>query len=153
MTLHITALLISIVFWTSSLLGTCQLNTVSSISLSIENLQSGQGDLHIAIYDEEEKFTKSKEPYLLKIHKVAATGRLQLQLDSIPHGRYALAIYHDVNSNGDLDKNIFGIPKEPYGFSNNPPAKWSAPKYKETSFMLEEEGVKLVVSVKKWKER
>lgn len=32
-------------------------------------------------------------------------------------GEYSFAIYHDINENEKLDSNIFGIPKEPYGFS------------------------------------
>ena len=30
-----------------------------------------------------------------------------------------MAIYHDENRNGKLDKNVIGIPKEHMGFSNN----------------------------------
>jgi uncharacterized protein (DUF2141 family) len=30
-----------------------------------------------------------------------------------------VSVYQDSNNNGQLDKNIFGIPKEKYGFSNN----------------------------------
>ncbi|MDZ7756077.1 DUF2141 domain-containing protein [Rhodohalobacter sp.] len=29
------------------------------------------------------------------------------------------AIYHDKNTNGELDTNLSGIPEEAYGFSNN----------------------------------
>ncbi len=32
---------------------------------------------------------------------------------------YAIDAFHDLNKNGKLDTNWPGIPKEPYGFSNN----------------------------------
>lgn len=34
-------------------------------------------------------------------------------------GKYAVVAFHDVNGNEELDKNMLGIPTEPYGFSNN----------------------------------
>ncbi len=32
-------------------------------------------------------------------------------------GAYAIAVYVDENGNGELDRGLFGIPSEPYGFS------------------------------------
>lgn len=154
MELHFTTLLLGAYCWAFGLLSLYQAPTpLSSISLAIDNLKSSHGNIHIAVYDTEEKFAKSLTPFRLKIHKTPTEGPLQLHLDSLPYGRYALAVYHDENGNGDLDKNLLGIPKEPYGFSNNPRAKWSAPSYEETSFELGAEGLKLAVSLKKWKER
>ena len=37
----------------------------------------------------------------------------------MPRGRYAIAVYHDVNGNGRLDRSAIGFPSEPYGFSND----------------------------------
>ena len=37
----------------------------------------------------------------------------------LPYGEYAVIAWHDINSNADLDHNIFGIPSESLGFSNN----------------------------------
>ncbi|HXZ85217.1 MAG TPA: DUF2141 domain-containing protein, partial [Myxococcota bacterium] len=33
-------------------------------------------------------------------------------------GRYAVVIVDDANGNGNLDRNLLGIPTERYGFSN-----------------------------------
>lgn len=154
MELHLTTLLLGAYCWAFGLFSTIQAPTpMSSIALVIDNLQTRHGNIHIAVYDTEEKFVKSLTPFRLKVHETPAEGHLLLQLDSLPYGRYALAVYHDENGNGGLDKNLLGIPKEPYGFSNNPRAKWSAPTYEETSFELGAERLTLAVSLKKWKER
>jgi len=34
----------------------------------------------------------------------------------LPNGEYVFSAYQDTNFNGKLDKNIFGIPKEPSGW-------------------------------------
>lgn len=38
----------------------------------------------------------------------------------LPPGNYAVAAIHDENGNARLDRNFFGIPKEGFGFANNP---------------------------------
>jgi uncharacterized protein (DUF2141 family) len=38
----------------------------------------------------------------------------------LPPGDYAVAAIHDENSNARLDRNLIGVPKEGFGFANNP---------------------------------
>lgn len=47
----------------------------------------------------------------------------------VPPGRYAVVVIHDENSNMRLDRNFFGIPKEGFGFSNNPRVILAAPSF------------------------
>lgn len=56
------------------------------------------------------------------IHDRQATEEFQM-----PPGRYAIAVIHDENENHKLDRNFFGIPKEGFGFANNPRVFLSAP--------------------------
>ena len=56
-----------------------------------------------------------------------------LTFDGLPPGRYAVAVMHDENSNHKLDRNIFGIPKEGFGFANNPRVTVSEPKWEEAA--------------------
>lgn len=44
-------------------------------------------------------------------------GRAALVFGDLPHGAYAVVLFHDVNGNGDLDHNFFRLPAEPLGFS------------------------------------
>jgi uncharacterized protein (DUF2141 family) len=39
--------------------------------------------------------------------------------------------------NGRLDKNVFGIPKEGYGASNNPKKSMGPPKFADAKFQLD----------------
>jgi hypothetical protein len=49
-----------------------------------------------------------------------------------------VAVFHDENMNGQLDKNMFGIPKEGYGFSNNPKKSIGPPKFADAKFQLDQ---------------
>lgn len=45
----------------------------------------------------------------------------------LPARRYGVVVLHDENSNKKLDRNFFGVPKEGFGFANNPRVLLSAP--------------------------
>jgi uncharacterized protein (DUF2141 family) len=49
---------------------------------------------------------------------------------NLPAGSYAVAAIHDENRNAHLDRNMFGIPKEGFGFANNPHIAFSAPAFR-----------------------
>ncbi len=69
--------------------------------------------------------------------------------DSIPVGTYAIAVFQDKNDDGKLNKNMFGAPKEPYGFSQNKYGKFGAPAFKDVSFEIEEDAsLSLTITVK-----
>jgi uncharacterized protein (DUF2141 family) len=48
---------------------------------------------------------------------------------NLPPGNYGVAVIHDENRNRKLDKNFLGIPKEGFGFANNPHVGLSAPAF------------------------
>jgi uncharacterized protein (DUF2141 family) len=56
---------------------------------------------------------------------------------NIPAGTYAIAVIQDENLDGKLTKNFLGIPKEPYGFSQNKYGMFGPPKFKDVSFAVE----------------
>lgn len=66
---------------------------------------------------------------MLKIKSQNPTFSKKLAADT-----YAFSAYIDTNGNGKLDKNLFGIPTEPYCFSNNFTPKFSKPGFEDCSF-------------------
>ena len=52
-----------------------------------------------------------------------------LTFQHVPEGRYGVAVIHDENMNHKLDRNFIGIPKEGFGFANNPHVALSAPSW------------------------
>ncbi|QJD81088.1 DUF2141 domain-containing protein [Spirosoma rhododendri] len=98
----------------------------SSLKITVQNVQEQQGNLFVAIFKPGASFPQGK-PFEGK--KVGISGESTTITFPVEPGDYAVAIYHDVNGNGKMDKNMLGIPKEPYGFSTNFKPKMSAPKF------------------------
>ncbi|MBT9491479.1 MAG: DUF2141 domain-containing protein [Paucibacter sp.] len=61
-------------------------------------------------------------------------GRVLVKLQDLPEGSVGLSVFHDVNGNGRLDSNAMGMPKEPYGFSNNAACVFGPPKFEKAQF-------------------
>ena len=55
--------------------------------------------------------------------------------DDVTPGEYALAAFHDENANNDLDRNIFGIPSEGTGASNDAHNMFGPPSYDDARFI------------------
>ncbi len=74
-------------------------------------------------------------------------GRASYRFENIPYGEYAVKVFHDENTNGKLDTNFFGIPKESYGFSNNVRGV-GVPDYEEAKFDFSEKQSEITIIVK-----
>ncbi|MEO6039142.1 MAG: DUF2141 domain-containing protein [Saprospiraceae bacterium] len=118
--------------------------------LQFTNIRNAQGSIYLAIYDQADKFLEEKEVYFQKIIPVAEQGELEITLAGLPAGHYAISCFHDVNGNGELDKNFLGIPTEPYGFSNNARPKFRAPNWEEAKFYWEPGMQALRIRLEKW---
>lgn len=74
-----------------------------------------------------------------------AAGQRTVTFEGLAAGDYGVKAYHDVNGNGRMDTNPFGMPTEPFAFSNNAvgnlgPAAWERARFEvagETSQTIE----------------
>lgn len=55
------------------------------------------------------------------------------RFDHIPAGKYGVVILHDENENQKLDRNLFLVPKEGFGFANNPRVLLVAPSIEKAT--------------------
>lgn len=103
-----------------------------SLGIIIENISGSEGLIRICLFDNEADFMRN--PVLCKEVRKFSEPNHFLAF-RVPSDRpYALIVYHDLNDNGRLDRNFLGIPREPYGFSNNPSTRFGPPGFHEASF-------------------
>jgi uncharacterized protein (DUF2141 family) len=69
-------------------------------------------------------------------HLIAAPDGNPLHFANLPSGDYALAIIHDENGNGQLDR-MAGIPSEGVGFSRNPRLFFGPPRFAAARFRVD----------------
>ena len=54
----------------------------------------------------------------------------------VPEGAWAVSVSHDLNGNRKVDTNLFGIPTEAWGVSNNARPRLRAPRFDEAAFQV-----------------
>ena len=125
-------------------------NTGAELRLSLINIREAKGSIYVALYNNEADFLNTDKVWANKIIPVHSKGSMEIAFPNLPTGTYSISCFHDVNGNGKLDTNILGIPKEPYGFSNNARPKFRAPNWDETKFYWNNSKEMQVVRLEKW---
>ena len=107
----------------------------TSLTLTIEvaSFENTKGVLRVCVTDQKDDFLKS-----CTFSKIVTVedDTVSLKIENIEKGNYAVSVYHDENNSGILETGgVFGIPLEPYGFSNNPTITFG-PSYKKSVFKM-----------------
>lgn len=125
-------------------------STTQTLRLEVENITSTKGQLWFGVYDSEQNFLDKANAVAVFGQKIDKTGALTIKSDLLKYGTYAIAVFHDINNNGELDTNMWGVPKEPYAFSNPPKSKWRAPLFDEVKFTFNQSNQQLKLRLENW---
>ncbi len=107
------------------------LANASDLTVNVEGIAKTQGTIMLGLFDEASyKGEGAVNGANLKVEGDSVT----VTFDGLEPGEYAVRLYHDVNDDGEMNTNPFGMPTEPYAFSNDAkgrfgPAKWDAAKF------------------------
>ncbi len=118
------------------------------VVVRISNLKNKKGKLMATLYNRAEGFPSSPEKaFKSEILDLSTSKAGVIRFSQIPTGTYAVSIFHDENNNDKLDTGNFGIPKEGYGFSNNPKVRFGPPSFKEAAFNTEKVGREIEIKL------
>ncbi len=106
----------------------------NKLHITVTNLEKA-GTVYIAIYDKPDCFGNPHKA-IRKLVSQPEKSSLTATAENLPQGDYAIAVYQDINDNKKIDKNILGIPTEPFAFSNNVRPIVSAPTFKQCKVLL-----------------
>lgn len=101
------------------------------VEVAVGNVTTTQGRIHVDICPQS-LFLTGDCPYSAEMP--AKLGTTIVVVPNVPPGRYASQVFHDRNGNGKIDRGLFGIPKEPVGFSNDAPTHMAPPKWDAAVF-------------------
>lgn len=106
-----------------------------NLTVEVSELKEKKGQLLIGLYNNADNFPVINQAYKGIVINVERK-EIRYTFADIPSGNYAIAVIHDINNNGELDKNLFGVPTEGYGFSNSPATSFGLPAFNEVKFHL-----------------
>ena len=106
-----------------------------TVKVTIEHNPSRKGNILIAVFNDPGEFP-DKKSISKKIIPSELDGSSTIELE-LSHGDYAISVFLDENRNNKLDTNILGIPKELFGFSNNPRILTGPPSFHESEITVD----------------
>lgn len=116
-----------------------------SLSVTVTGIDKLKGEISIGLFKDEESFPKGE--VFAGAYVKADSSTVQYTFENLEAGDYAIAIYHDKNSNKILDTNFMKIPKEGYAFSNNANGTFGPPKYEKAIFTVNS-ATKQIIEIK-----
>ena len=116
--------------------------------VTISGIRSGNGQILLNVFKDNETYDKEKPVKTFLFDKKGLVdGKLIVPCPLDP-GVYGLTIVDDENSNGKIDKNIMGMPKEGFGFSNFFMEKMKKPAFDDFKVNLNSANTLVEIKVK-----
>lgn len=107
-----------------------------AVSVTVTDLRSSKGQVVACLTMRSDTFPECQNDPQARAVKVPAGPTVQVDFGPVPAGRYAIALFHDENGNGRLDKRLM-LPREGYGFSRNAPVMMGPPRFASAAFPLD----------------
>lgn len=101
------------------------------IEVAVTNVTQAKGRVHVDICSQK-LFMGSDCVY--SGEAPAVIGTTIVTVPNVPPGRYSAQVFHDIDGDGKLKRGMFGIPKEPVGFSRDAPIHFAPPKWQDAMF-------------------
>lgn len=124
---------------------TVRLSETGRIRIIVECLRNNEGTVRVALFDATSGFPHNIEDAYEVVYGTIENGYAEVVFEGVPYGSYAVAILHDENVNGKLDKKD-RFWAEGVGFSNEDNVNRFNPDFDDAGFVLGDPDITLYVA-------
>jgi uncharacterized protein (DUF2141 family) len=114
------------------------------VQVTVTGFESEHGQVLIALFLDESGWPDDEGvafgATVLPIHDRQAVAEFK----DVPAGAFAISVFHDEDSDHELDTGVFGIPSEDYGFSRGARGSFGPPSFDDARLDLMEGELKQV---------
>lgn len=105
----------------------------ADLTVTVEGIAQTKGSIMIGLFDEA---SYSGDGAVDGAQVTVDGDAITVTFADLSSGEYAVRLYHDLNSDGELNTNPFGMPTEPYAFSNDARGRFGPAKWKDAKFIV-----------------
>ena len=109
-------------------------SAAGQLSITITGIDKPEGIVAIELLRGQAQFDGEGSTASMLIP--AQVPALNVTLGPLPAGEYAIRVMQDIDEDGKLKTNMIGMPKEPWGMSNNATGKFGPPTWEDARFAL-----------------
>jgi uncharacterized protein (DUF2141 family) len=115
------------------------------LEIAFSGIEAKSGSIMVALFDSEENYNGGKP---VRVAMVPATSAdAAAVIEGLPAGRYAIKSFHDIDGDGKMGANPFGMPTEPFAFSNNAAASMGPATWTDAAFDVSDKGAKQSITI------
>ena len=127
--LRLTAAIAALVFATAAQAA----EPTGELTVTFQSLKTKTGAVMLSLASSEAAYD-DKAPITAQAMAPVSGETAVAAFKGLAPGRYAIKAFHDVNGDGKMAMNPFGMPTEPFAFSNNAHGNMGPAKWAEASF-------------------
>jgi len=116
-------------------------DNLCQLTVHFETPKDDAGKIYFLVFDNPENMGNKNKAY-----KSGIADSTTVVL-SLPYGEYAITAFQDTKHEGKITTNLFGIPTEPVGASDNPKLI-GIPNWGNTSFLVNQPKQEITISLK-----
>lgn len=126
-------------------LGGLPVRGAAELRVEVRGIRSAAGEIGCVLYDSERGFPGDATGIATRWLRADPAG-VTCRFEGLPAGRYAVAVTHDLNGDKRTNTNLFGMPTEDWGVSNNIRPTLRAPRFSEAAVAVGD-GAPVVIRV------
>ncbi len=117
------------------------------VHVDIIGLHNNTGQMLCALFSSADGFPTKPEKALASAASAISSQAAVCEFRGVAAGTYAISAVHDENSNGKLDRNFIGIPREGVGASNDAKGSFGPPRFDAAAFRYQGGRLDLKITV------
>lgn len=121
----------------------------ATLTVEITGFEQNRGSALVQLSSTEAEFAGDHPPLRRMVVPVAG-GIATATFDGLPFGDYAVSVAHDEDGNGKMNKSLFGVPREAFGFSRNPVVRGGRPKFAAVKFPVDRSAATIQIHVARY---
>jgi uncharacterized protein (DUF2141 family) len=98
-----------------------------SLIIHVTGFRNTKGKLGVELFTSSVGWPEDVDKSYRHDHFPIEGDHATARFDHLPPGKYGVVVLHDENENKKLDRNLLQVPKEGFGFANNPHVFLAAP--------------------------
>jgi uncharacterized protein (DUF2141 family) len=122
--------------------------SATRLIVNVDNVRSSRGLIAVTLYSDNRHKFLARRGSLYVGRLPARQGRTRVCIFVPRPAIYALAVYHDADSDRHFDRTGLGLPAEGFGFSNNPPTFFGLPSFSMVRLNVAKTGLSTTVRLR-----
>ncbi len=106
------------------------------LSIVVDKVVEARGEMVATVYPDDRRRFLAHHGQVAGLRRPSEAGSTTLCVRLPAPGLYEAVVYQDLNGDGRFNRNVVGVPKEPYGLSNDPPNLLGLPSFRSVQFAV-----------------